>query len=104
MLKSVKATVLIFAAFWMLSGCQALTGRTLGQNIDDNYLTGAVKTQLVRDKAANFTRIDVDTNDGIVYLNGTVDSAEQRTRAEQIARNVGGVRDVVNNLQLARGR
>jgi len=69
-------------------GCQAITGRTLGQNIDDAKLTAAVKPQLARDKVSTLTRIDVDTNDGVVALNGTVKSAEQQARAEQIARSV----------------
>lgn len=85
-----------------LGGCQAMTGRTAGQNLDDTNTTAAVKTQLARDKVSTLTRIDVDTNDGVVSLNGTVESAEQRARAEQIARGVGGVKRVINNLQVQR--
>ena len=46
------------------------------------------------------TRIDVDTNQGIVALNGTVTSEEMRARAVEVARGVKGVRQVVNNLQV----
>lgn len=102
MVKSLPPVLAVAALVWTLSGCQALTGRTLGQNIDDTNVTAAVKTQLARDKISSLTRIDVDTNDGIVHLNGTVESSEQKSRAEQIARNVGGVKDVVNNLQIQR--
>jgi osmotically-inducible protein OsmY len=59
-----------------------------------------VKAQLAKDKASSLTRIDVDTNGGVVALNGTVESAEQRARAEQVARGVGGVKRVINNLQV----
>jgi len=100
MLKLFQSIVPILAVVWILAGCQALTGRTVGQNIDDANLTAAVKTQLARDKISTLTRIDVDTNDGVVALNGTVESAEQRSRAEQIARGVSGVKSVVNNLQI----
>jgi osmotically-inducible protein OsmY len=48
------------------------------------------------------TRIDVDTNGGVVALNGTVESADQRARAEEIARRVSGVKSVINNLQVQR--
>ena len=85
-----------------LSGCQAITGRTAGQNLDDTNTTAAVKAQLARDKVSTLTRIDVDTTDGVVSLNGTVESAEQRARAEQIARGVSGVKRVINNLQVQR--
>jgi hyperosmotically inducible periplasmic protein len=54
----------------------------------------------VTDKPSFFTRVDVDTNNGIVTLNGIVDTAEQRARAEQLAARVDGVKRVVNNLQV----
>jgi len=93
------AAVLLLSG--LLGGCQAVTGRTTGQNIDDNN-TAAVKTQLARDKVSSLTRIDVDTNAGVVSLNGTVESPEQRAQAEQIAKGVGGVKRVINNLQVQR--
>ena len=85
-----------------LSGCAATTGKTAGENVDDATVTSAVKSQLVMDKAANLTRIDVDTNRGVVYLNGTVESSEQKQRAKELAERVKGVTKVVNNLQVAR--
>jgi hyperosmotically inducible protein len=85
-----------------LSGCQAMTGRTAGQNVDDARISTAVQATLTSDKASNFTRIDVDTTNGVVYLNGTVQSAEQKARAEQLAGRVDGVKKVVNNLQLGK--
>ncbi len=92
---------LIVGVFLMIA-CQAVTGRTLGQNIDDSNLTAMVKAQLAREKISTLTRIDVDSNGGVVSLNGTVESTEQRARAEQITRGVGGVRRVINNLQIQR--
>ncbi len=85
-----------------LAGCQAMTGKTAGENVDDASITASVKTKLVADKAANMTRIDVDTNNGIVYLNGTVPTPQDKAKAEQLARDTKGVKKVVNNLQLAR--
>lgn len=84
----------------LLAGCQAMTGRTAGQNVDDATITASVQTQLTTDRLSNFTRIDVDTTNGVVSLNGVVDSAENKSRAEQLARRVGGVKNVVNNLQV----
>jgi DNA-binding response OmpR family regulator len=85
-----------------LSGCQAMTGRTAGQNVDDARISTAVQATLTSDKASNFTRIDVDTTNGVVYLNGTVQSAEQKARAEQLAGRIEGVKKVVNNLQVGK--
>jgi hyperosmotically inducible periplasmic protein len=102
MFGSLKAWALLLTFTWVLGGCQALTGQTLGENIDDTNVTAAVKTQLAREKLSTLTRIEVDTNRGVVSLNGIVESPEQRARAEEIARGVSGVRSVVNNLQVQR--
>ena len=85
----------------MIAGCQTMTGKTAGQNVDDEAITAKVKAVLVQDKATNVTRIDVDTNNGVVSLNGVVDSAQQKARAEDLARHVSGVRNVNNNLQVS---
>ena len=84
-----------------LAGCQAMTGKSAGANVDDATLTARVKTKLVSDKAANLTRIDVDTNNGIVYLNGSVQTPQQKAKAEDLARGTDGVKKVVNNLQVS---
>ena len=55
-----------------MTGCQALTGQTMGESIDDSYITSAVKTQLASDKLVSLTRVEVETNNGIVYLTGQV--------------------------------
>jgi hyperosmotically inducible protein len=84
-----------------MASCQATTGRTAGRNVDDAALTASVNAALVADKPSNFTRIDVDTTNGVVSLTGTVETPQQRTRAEQLASRVDGVKRVVNNLQVA---
>jgi hyperosmotically inducible protein len=78
-----------------------MTGKTAGRNVDDASLTASVKSTLVADKAANLTRIDVDSNNGVVSLNGVVESAQQKARAEELARRVDGVKGINNNLQIS---
>lgn len=51
------------------------------------------------EQASNATRIDVDTNHGVVYLTGIVQSSEQKSKAAELARRVDGVESVVNNLK-----
>jgi Fe-S cluster biogenesis protein NfuA len=84
----------------LLGACSGMTGKTLGENIDDAGITAAVKSKLAAEKIATVTRIDVDTNQGVVALNGTVQSEAMRVRAGELAREVKGVRDVVNNLRV----
>lgn len=95
--------ILISAALALLlsvAGCTSMTGQTAGQYVDDRTITASVKAKLTGDKAANFTRIDVDTTNRVVALNGVVESSAQKTRAEQLVMQVGGVRRVDNNLQI----
>lgn len=94
------AGLAVLAVVMLLAACQSTTGRTLGENIDDAGITTTVKAKLAAEKIATLTRIDVDTNQGVVALNGTVQSESMKVRAEQIARQVKGVRDVINNLRV----
>ena len=91
---------ILLGALLVVSGCTSMTGQTAGQYVDDTTITTSVKAQLTAEKAANFTRIDVDTTNQVVTLNGVVESADQKAKAEQIARQVGGVKSVKNNLQV----
>src|SRR6185436_10878719 len=95
-----RTIALMIVLVAVVAGCQSATGKSAGTNIDDATITASVKSKLVADKASNLTRVDVDTNNGTVYLNGTVESAEQKSRAEQLAWQASGVKTVVNNLQL----
>jgi hyperosmotically inducible protein len=96
--------VAVFVALAFVAGFQSVTGRSAAANVDDAGITASVKTKIVADKAANLTRIDVDTIRGTVYLNGLVDSAQQRTRAERLAKQISGAKSVVNNLQVRQKR
>jgi len=71
-----------------------------GESIDDSYITSAVKTQLASDKLVSLTRVEVETNNGIVYLTGQVQTAEQRSHIGSLTSQVSGVKRVVNNLQV----
>ena len=95
----IRLTVLLVVLF-TLTGCQALTGRTAGRNIDDLTITASVKARLVADNLSNFTRIDVDTVNGVVSLTGLVESEFEKRRAEDIASLVDGVEKIVNDLQV----
>jgi osmotically-inducible protein OsmY len=75
-------------------------GATAGRVIDDSVITGKVKSALIADSTTKAYQIEVETYQGTVQLSGFVDSAEQRRRAVEVARNVEGVKDVKNALEL----
>ena len=86
----------------LTTGCTAITGKTAGTNIDDATITTSVKTNLAAERGMQtLTAVDVDTNQGVVSLNGVVDSAAAKVRAAEIAGKTSGVHKVINNLQVA---
>jgi hyperosmotically inducible periplasmic protein len=96
-LRSMLVLVMLMA---VTVGCTSMTGKSAGQNVDDASITASVKTKLAAEKPATLTKVDVDTNKGTVYLTGNVENATIKERATEIARQVAGVRDVVNNLKI----
>ena len=66
----------------------------------DATITAGVKARLAREKAATLVKVNVDTNQGVMKLNGFVDSEHTEQRATELARQVDGVRKVVNNLKV----
>jgi len=96
----IKLASLLFAGLLLASGCTAMTGETAGQYVDDSTITASVKAKLASDKIGSLTRIDVDTTNRVVALNGIVQSPDQKARAEQLASQVNGVKAVKNNLQI----
>jgi len=100
MLRAFKRLTVTAAFLLLITGCQAMTGETAGQNIDDGTLTTYVKSALAGEKLNTLTRVGVETNNGVVYLTGEVETAAEKSRAGTVASQVKGVEQVVNNLQV----
>lgn len=70
------------------------------QPMKDSYITTKVKAELAADTNTPSRHISVTTSHGVVALSGTVDSDTAKQKAEQDAREVKGVVDVVNKLEV----
>lgn len=77
------------------------TSESVGQHIDDGTITTKVKAELLGAKNVKSTHIHVKTRKGIVWLTGSVPSAEDKTAAEDTVNAVGGVKGVKNHLKVA---
>jgi hyperosmotically inducible protein len=88
---SVYLCLAIASLALLMPGCQT--------SVDDT-ITKSVKETLVEDRQMNLVRVDVETQRGAVYLNGEVDTAEHKIRAEQLAKRVQGVKEVINQLKV----
>jgi hyperosmotically inducible protein len=73
-------------------------GARAADAIDDSTLTVKVKTALIAEPGLKSTKIDVSTKDAVVTLTGSVPTSTERAKARQVAENVQGVRNVVDNL------
>jgi hyperosmotically inducible periplasmic protein len=100
MVRAFKRLTVTVAFLLLIAGCQAMTGETAGQNLDDGTLTTYVKTQLAGERLNTLSRVGVETNNGIVVLTGEVETAAEKSRAGTVAAQVKGVRQVINNLQV----
>lgn len=88
------------AVLLLLPGCQALTGQTMGQHLDDSVITTEVKAKLGTEKAMYTTRVSVKTEGGVVHLTGNVPSQEDKDQVIKIAKDVKGVKEVVERLEI----
>jgi hyperosmotically inducible protein len=78
------------------------SGVTVPEVMTDPAITAAVKSSFLADPSVSGLKIDVDTKDSIVTLSGNVKTADEKTRAEDIAKGTKGVTSVVNQLKIAR--
>jgi hyperosmotically inducible protein len=97
---SVARSLVIVA---MLGGGMAACSSTpkqesAGEYIDSAAITTKVKAELIKDPVTKAGQISVETFKDVVQLSGFVDTAQAKTRAEQIARSLQGVRGVRNDL------
>jgi hyperosmotically inducible periplasmic protein len=77
-------------------------GETIGDSLDDAWIHTKIVAQLIGNSATPERKINVDVTNNVVTLRGTVETAEQKTEAEQIAKNTESVKSVNNQLKVGR--
>ena len=71
--------------------------------LEDTAILTAIKAGFVKEPGLSALKIDVDSRDGVVTLNGVADSDDARRRAEQVASSTRGVKEVRNHLTVKQG-
>lgn len=79
------------------------SGRTVGTGLNDGWLWVKARFELAAADDLRDSTINVDVDNEVVTLTGTVASAAQKTKAEQVAKAVEGVKSVKNMLKVAAG-
>jgi len=99
--KILQHFVLILVALLVLSlfNIAGAADMSSSNAIDDGTITTTVKSKIQKDKSLNDAKIDVDTSNGEVTLQGKAATRADKERAAQLASSVDGVKKVDNNLQ-----
>jgi osmotically-inducible protein OsmY len=96
-------TVATLAAIGVIILLSVACGKTIGETFDDATITTRVKTALINAPNVGALAIDVDTFKGVVTLSGRVKTQDEAAKAVEVARTVGGVKDVKSTLQVIPG-
>lgn len=100
-LKSRISVVLLAAALSAMVGCAATRSHeSPGQYIDDSAITTKVKAAIFNEPTLKSAEINVETFKGVVQLSGFVNSRSDIDKAASVARGVGGVTSVKNDMRL----
>ncbi len=102
-MKLSKRISALFAAVMLTTvlGCASTAKQEgIGEYVDDSVITTKVKTAIFNDSSLKSAEINVETFKGTVQLSGFVRSQSNMLRAVDVARAVGGVKSVKNDMLL----
>jgi osmotically-inducible protein OsmY len=71
-----------------------------GEYVDDTVITGKVKAAIFNEPMLKSAEINVETFKGVVQLSGFVSSQAAANKATEVARGVGGVKSVKNDMRI----
>jgi len=84
-----------------LLGCAGTsTKEGTGEYVDDTVITTKVKAAIFNEPMLKSAEINVETFKGTVQLSGFVNSRADINKAVEVARSVGGVTAVKNDMRL----
>jgi hyperosmotically inducible protein len=73
---------------------------TVEEAVSETALTAKIKSKMMLDDSVKARTINVDTKGSVVTLTGRVESAAERERAVQLAKETNGVTQVVDRLEI----
>ncbi len=82
-------------------GCASTSKQeSTGEYVDDTVITTKVKSAILNDPALKSAEINVETFKGTVQLSGFVSNQAAVNQAVVVARAVGGVKSVKNDMRI----
>jgi osmotically-inducible protein OsmY len=101
---TISRKIATFASILLMAtalGC-ASTSKTegTGEYVDDAVITTKVKAAIFEEPTLKSAEINVETFKGVVQLSGFVTSGEAQNKAVAVAKTVGGVKSVKNDMRV----
>ena len=93
----------LFMAFVLITavGCASTSKQEgTGEYVDDSVITTKVKAAMLNEPTLKSAEINVETFKGVVQLSGFVSSQAAANKAVEVARSVGGVKSVRNDMRM----
>lgn len=82
-------------------GCSSMPRQEgTGEYVDDSVITTKVKAAILNEPTLKIAEINVETFKGVVQLSGFVSSQAAANKAVEVARGVGGVKSVKNDMRV----
>jgi osmotically-inducible protein OsmY len=100
MIKSVATFFAVLAAAATLGCASSPRSEGTGEYVDDSVITAKVKTAILEQPNLKSAEINVETFKGTVQLSGFVSSQANADSAVMVAKNVGGVKSVKNDMRV----
>ena len=95
------SVTLISLALAFAVGCASTSTKSgTGEYIDDTVITTKVKAAIIGESTLKSSEINVETFKGVVQLSGFVNSQDDIDMAVQVAKGIGGVKSVKNDMHV----
>lgn len=96
--KIMKGLILLVVMTAFLGCAPTRKQASVGEYVDDTVITTKVKAAIFDEPTLKTMQISVETFKGEVQLSGFVNSTQSVNKAGELARSVGGVKGVKNDL------
>ena len=96
-----KISLQVFFVMVLALALSGVTGCSRSSERSDAQVAGDVQSKISSDATLARRQISINANKGVITLSGSVNSDAERTAASNDAAQVEGVKQVLNNLQLA---
>lgn len=98
--KYFSALFLALTLVFVVGCASTATQEGTGEYVDDSVITTKVKTAIFNEPSLKVAEINVETFKGVVQLSGFVSSQDAANKAIALARGVGGVKSVKNDMRI----